>query len=339
MPEVSIIVPVYKVEKVLHYCIDSILNQSFTNFELILIDDGSPDNSGVICDEYAKNDDRIIVIHQDNGGVSSARNAGIDKAKGEYITFIDSDDFIDKNYLKILLEVKEKYINYDNVWCGFRTVDSYYKDLKGKQNIIFDINEEISSLSRKDIMTLHEKWLDAGPYCKLYETFIIKNNNLRFDVNISLGEDLLFNFDYLDYNNGKIAVINKSLYNYNVSNENSLGSKYYDNLLQIYQYINKKMKCFIDKWECDYEQIKKYYNACFFKYEVILKNMFSSQKDISKKEKYKINSSIMKSKDFKESLSKMSYKPNVLYLYAYKSGKYLLVRILDMLFSMNKSRL
>ena len=98
MPELSIIVPVYKVEKYLPKCIDSILAQTFTDFELILIDDGSPDRCGEICDEYAKRDGRILVIHQENQGVSAARNAGLDVAQGKYIGFVDSDDWIDREY-------------------------------------------------------------------------------------------------------------------------------------------------------------------------------------------------------------------------------------------------
>ncbi len=103
MPELSIIVPVYKVEPYLPKCIDSILSQTFTDFELILIDDGSPDRCGEICDKYAAKDDRIVVIHQANKGVSAARNAGLDIAKGEYIGFVDSDDYIGKNYYQILI--------------------------------------------------------------------------------------------------------------------------------------------------------------------------------------------------------------------------------------------
>lgn len=99
---ISIIVPVYKVEEYLDKCIKSILNQTYTNLEIILVDDGSPDNCGKICDEYAKNDKRIIVIHKENGGLSDARNKGIEIAKGEYIAFIDSDDYIEKDMFEIL---------------------------------------------------------------------------------------------------------------------------------------------------------------------------------------------------------------------------------------------
>ena len=102
---VSIIIPVYKVEKYLPNCIESILRQTFKDFELILVDDGSPDNCGEICEEYAQKDSRIKVVHQPNGGLSAARNSGIDIAKGDYLTFIDSDDFVFPHYLEILVKL------------------------------------------------------------------------------------------------------------------------------------------------------------------------------------------------------------------------------------------
>lgn len=100
---ISVIVPVYKVEKYIKKCIESIINQTYENLEIILVDDGSPDNCGKICDEYAKKDKRIKVIHKENGGVSSARNLGLEKSNGQYITFIDSDDWIEEEYCEILL--------------------------------------------------------------------------------------------------------------------------------------------------------------------------------------------------------------------------------------------
>lgn len=103
-PLISIIVPIYNVEDYLAQCIDSILVQSYTNFELILVDDGSPDNCGIICDEYAEKDNRIIVIHQTNGGLSDARNSGLNIAKGEYIAFVDSDDLVHPDFIKSLYE-------------------------------------------------------------------------------------------------------------------------------------------------------------------------------------------------------------------------------------------
>ena len=109
-PLISVIVPIYKAEKYIYNCIDSIINQPFTDLELILVDDGSPDNCGTICDEYAKNDKRIKVIHKKNGGVSSARNIGIEKSYGQWICFVDSDDYLQPGFLMNPNEYKEDLI-------------------------------------------------------------------------------------------------------------------------------------------------------------------------------------------------------------------------------------
>lgn len=107
-PLISVIVPIYNVEKYLARCVDSIVNQTYKDFELILVDDGSPDNSGKICDEYAKKDSRIKVVHKKNGGLSDARNAGMAVATGEYISFIDSDDYVSDDFFECLLDVMNK---------------------------------------------------------------------------------------------------------------------------------------------------------------------------------------------------------------------------------------
>ena len=122
MPQISVIVPVYKVENYLHRCIDSILSQTYTDFELILVDDGSPDNCGKICDEYAVKDHRVHVIHKENGGVSKARNAALDVATGEYICFCDSDDYLKNDYLETLFNTLVETKS-DCVSCNCTLVD------------------------------------------------------------------------------------------------------------------------------------------------------------------------------------------------------------------------
>lgn len=326
---VSVIVPVYKVENVLHYCIDSILNQTYKDFELILVDDGSPDNSGKICDEYAKKDNRIKVIHKENGGVSSARNCGIDAAKGKYVCFVDSDDYVNKNYLEILIKTKSKHPEIDNIWCYFQTVTNYDSSAG---NLIVDDNKNIYSV--KDIMTLHEKWLDAGPVCKLYDRKTILKNGLTFDSNLSLGEDLIFNFQYLDCTNGNIFVMPKKLYSYVRVSDCSLSQKYYPNMFEIYKTINSTMHCFIAKWNCSEEQVKKYFNAYFYSIENVLKNTFSEKNKAAKKDKIRYNNSIMKSKEFVQSLNNSDCYINPAYKFAYKSGKYRLVMLVDNLVKM-----
>lgn len=185
MPELTIIVPVYKVEPYLRRCIDSILNQTFRDFELILIDDGSPDNCGAICDEYAEKDGRITVIHQKNQGVSAARNAGLDIARGTYLGFVDSDDWIEPEmYETMITTAKEK--NVDVVVCGFSIFDEF-----GEHSGIS--NREEGYLSQQQ---LHEDIyqvpnpLDGVCWNKLLLGERVKN--LRYPVDIPRYEDTIF---------------------------------------------------------------------------------------------------------------------------------------------------
>lgn len=329
MFQISVIVPVFKVENVLHYCIDSILNQTFNDFELILIDDGSPDNSGKICDEYAKIDSRVKVVHKENEGVSVARNAGLELAKGKYICFVDSDDYIQRDYLEKLILAKKSNTDCQNIWCKFLTVNDYKHNLDMEH-----IYCKEHKYSIKDIMTLHEKWLDAGPVCKLYDKDIITNNNIRFNQNLSLGEDLTFNFEYLDYTSGDIVVIDCELYNYVNTNINSLSNKYYENMFDIYKQLNSMMYRHMKKWNCDEIQFDKYYSACFYKYEVVMKNTFHTDSKLSKKEKYKYNRKILKSDEFKQSLNLSTCFIHPLYKLAYKSKNYKFVQLVDKIVSL-----
>ena len=138
MPEFSVIIPVYNVEKYLGKCIDSILAQTFRDYELILIDDGSLDKSGEICEQYAMKDSRIVVVHQKNGGVSAARNTGIDKAQGRYITFIDSDDSVENNYLSSMYTISE---DIDLVIGGIKHIEingNEYDELYSKNQSLME---------------------------------------------------------------------------------------------------------------------------------------------------------------------------------------------------------
>ena len=220
MHKVSIIVPVYKVENYLSQCLDSILEQTFTDWECILVDDGSPDHSGAICDEYAQKDARFRVIHKENGGVSSSRNVGLDVAQGYYIYFIDSDDYVENDALELSL-FKAKQTNADIVVHGI--VNDYLYNHSSTAI-------EYDSLPENDYSTILEmadRWnLLNGPVNKLFINSIIKNNELRFDESISYGEDTKFTFEYLTQCN-TIAFVPKHLYHYCFRNEGSLTSKSY----------------------------------------------------------------------------------------------------------------
>ncbi len=188
MPELSIIVPVYKVEKYLPKCIDSILAQTFRDFELILIDDGSPDNCGAICDEYAARDSRIKVIHQANAGVSAARNAGLDIASGTYLGFVDSDDWIEPEmYETMIATEKEKQV--DVVVCGVRycsdTGEYIRSDLRGDK--AYTAEEMLKTLYGKPNPT------GGGAVNKIFSRG--KVLDVRFREDISMAEDWVYLFE------------------------------------------------------------------------------------------------------------------------------------------------
>ena len=202
-PLVSIIVPVYNAEKCLRNCIDSIINQTYKNLEIILIDDGSTDRSAAICMAYEKDDNRIKALRKNNTGVSDTRNCGIKLATGKYICFIDSDDTIDKKYIEELVEPTKRN-DYDLVLCN---INEIYKDRTQKREVncltegVF--HDEYSGLVK----------VTRVPFVKLYKSEIIKKYGLTFQVHISSFEDEIFNLQYYEYVN-RYFYVDKALYNY-----------------------------------------------------------------------------------------------------------------------------
>lgn len=207
---VTIIVPVYNSEVCIDRCIGSLLNQSYGNLEIIMIDDGSTDASGEILDKYALTDSRFKVIHQMNAGVSSARNKGLEQAKGEWITFVDADDSLEKNYIKNLLPIDE---DVQMTLCGMMRIMLDGRILKWE--IYKDASKEIEikRCSIQEIMTKTKSYALTGPMCKLFKNSIIQQNNLHFPLDMNFGEDSVFVFTYLLYVKN-IMVINQWLYNY-----------------------------------------------------------------------------------------------------------------------------
>lgn len=200
IPKVSVIVPVYNAEKYLHRCIDSILAQTFTDFELLLIDDGSKDKSGTICDEYAVKDNRVRVFHKENGGVSSARNWGLDNVCGEWISFVDADDWIESLYLEHLIIESSNtdfVIAYATRFCanGDSEKESYPALVVTADNF--------SLLFEKNDMSWH-----TSPWSKLYKKELIQKHNLKFEENVHLGEDAIFLYAYMLFTD----VINVTCY-------------------------------------------------------------------------------------------------------------------------------
>jgi len=190
-PEISIIIPIYNAEKYLSQCIKSALAQTYINFELILADDGSCDKSSAICDYFASKDNRIKVIHKTNGGPSSARNAGIDHATGNWIAFIDADDWVNPEYINDLF----KAVDGENMLIVQGI--NYLNKEKDKNTIVDFGNNIVSSNSYYTIFSIIKLYKYGYPVSKLYNRDVIINNNIRFDNDINLREDLIFMLQYL----------------------------------------------------------------------------------------------------------------------------------------------
>lgn len=207
---ISIIVPVYNTEKYLCRCVDSILAQTFSNFELLLVDDGSTDASGTICDEYAALDPRVRAFHKTNGGVSSARNLGLNNSIGEWIAFVDADDWVDHDYLACL---SQSCNGYDLIIGDFileNCIDNWTNDhiLSGEYNEN-SIVELFNNIPYSALLT--------APWAKLYKKPIIDKAFLRFDPIIKVGEDTIFNYSYFKYVK-KMQCNDSAIYHYVISN-------------------------------------------------------------------------------------------------------------------------
>lgn len=187
--KISVIIPIYKVEHYLRQCLDSVVNQTYRNLEIILVDDGSPDNCGIICDEYALNDRRVVVIHKENGGLSAARNDGIDRATGDWITFVDSDDWLDLDYYEQF--VKAIGNSRPDIFQACEYISEYPE--KSIRRCTF--RHAFQASGKENVEELMLDILNIGlPWDKLYRADFLKENSLRFDITIKAFEDHLFNF-------------------------------------------------------------------------------------------------------------------------------------------------
>lgn len=195
MTLVSVIVPVFNVDQYLRRCIQSVLNQSYSNLEILLINDGSSDSSGEICDEFAKKDGRVSVIHQENRGVSVARNVGLENVRGDWFCFVDSDDEIGRNYISEFMTTLSTFPHADLVIHGIRILDTSTKLEKkvfprGSLRL-FQLSVQNDLLKDIPILCM------ASPISKLFNTAIIRKNKISFDERVSIGEDYLFVLDYI----------------------------------------------------------------------------------------------------------------------------------------------
>lgn len=297
---ISVIVPIYNVEKYLTRCIDSIINQTYTNLEIILVDDGSPDNCGKICDQYAEKDSRIKVIHKKNGGLSDARNAGIDIATGQYIAFVDSDDFIDTNMYEILYENIKK-TNSDIAIANF------YKFAIEEEIIKIDKQQEITVYNREEMFQhMYDNYLlTVVAWNKLYKRHLF--SELRYPVGKIVEDSAVIH--YLIDKSTKIVITDLPLYFY-YQRTNSImntpnfalldeldflydrvkffeklqmeGTKVYN--ITIENYIAKYIELY-----CKFAEIKQYKKDLYKKYSEKMKGLLKKYKFPNLKRKIKFN--------------------------------------------------
>lgn len=303
---ISIVVPVYNAEKYLDKCIQSIINQKYSNLEIILVDDGSKDNSLGLCKKYAENDKRIKVIHKENGGVSTARNAGIESASGDFIAFIDSDDYIDENMYFNMMQKASEY-KCDVVMC-----DCY--KINGDKKEVFTHDIRSGFYNKKHLYKEYfDKllMLDSINYpptitnvVMLIKTDIIKSNKLKYKEGIKFSEDLLFGSQVMYYANSFYYLKGECYYNY-INNPTSATNTYYekkwDNFISLY----KEIKDFFEERK-DFDFSKQiYYCLLFFIYNSV-GNIYGSNKKPYDKKKDILN--ILNNKEVRQMFDNIDIK-------------------------------
>lgn len=250
--KVTIAVPVYNTQEYLAECIESCIGQTYADIEILLIDDGSTDQSGAVCDAYAKRDTRVRVLHKENGGVSSARNLAIDQARGEYLLFVDSDDCIHREMVDIYMHaLQSSRINL----CS---ITEKKEDLSGSYGENW--SEHLKKYDREHFMSFYYEDYVNSPCNKLYDMQVLKENHIKFDETLSLGEDMMFNLEYFQYAPLEYTVIDVPLYYYRHNREGSLVNSYRSDLFELQLNMFHALKKFLQKnnsWSMEEQQ--KYY--------------------------------------------------------------------------------
>jgi len=302
MPQVSIIVPIYNGAKHINNCVEMILNQTFKDFELIIVNDGSTDNSFEMCNEFAKTDKRIKLISIKNGGTWAARNRGIDVSLGKYIIFFDCDDWYEENLLKEMYDC----ICNNNVDLVISGQTNVFVDKNGKtlrrttvlpNKYFFKTKDEILS----NYILLRKEEIGDTLWNKIYKSEIIKKYNLKFE-NYKRGEDTVFNANYYEHID-KCIVIDKAFYGYRIENSNPVWLKYSDNYLNLVLEENKTLINKLKQWE-KYDILATEYQATHFIYRIIeyFYRIVYPQNPLSFKNKYEKILNLIMDEEVKKNL-------------------------------------
>lgn len=321
---VSVVIPVYNTNERFKACFESVLKQEYQNIEVILVDDGSSDTSAQICDMVALSTVNFPVfsVHKNNGGVSRARNLGIDFANGKYLVFIDSDDQVTPNYISDFMDTREKYPEVGHIWCGFELISQ-------KKKFVYSESAHISFLSRGAFFDLAEKMFTQGPCYRLYEVPLLRKKCISMNENLSFAEDLLFNLEYLDaVRLQDICIINAANYIYYDTDPVSLSHKYREDLEDINMIVIKKLEYYKDKWGLDDSvSVLKYYSIVYFRFVDIMHNTFLKENKMSYLKKIRHNNSILKSEVFNNALSHINIPSRLRKVY--KTHNYFWVRVYE----------
>lgn len=297
---ITIIVPIYNVEIYMERCIDSIIEQTYKKIEIILVDDGSTDKSGDICDEYAKKDTRIKVIHTKNNGVSSARNKGMEIANGEWISFVDADDWIEKDFCEKMINETLKNQNIDMVCSGYNRVYP-----KRQETINCKTPRIIYSAQEYLIKLLNVQNGYGFCHMKLIRKSCIKN--IRFHENIKVGEDALFNMELVK-NIHEIIILGQALYNYRFNNA-SVVRKYDPDYANKYQSAMIETKNYISSHYKNNSEVEgNYYNYVAYHVLLIIVNYcFNKENSKNLKEQIKLLKQVCNIDEFRQAIQKSSY--------------------------------
>lgn len=306
---ISIIVPIYNIqENYLRQCIESLINQTMQSIEIILIDDGTPDNGGGVCDEYSQKDHRIVVIHKENEGVSIARNIGIKVAKGQYIMFVDADDILEKNTCEVIYESFSKSKSDFLVFKYALSKQLYYNTRKIE--CITDRNKykqyQLSVIDSKYHIDNME-YLIGSPWAKLFSKDFLINNNIEFVPHLKKAQDRVFMLHCLEFCEN-IMFLDYTGYFYN-EHPDSVCRNYNPNIGIITNKLVDVVGGFIRKYHCrenEYEQAYKSMKINLL-YENIYLYYFHIKSDISFSNKYKFMNELVKQEQFQENLKSIDF--------------------------------
>lgn len=345
---ISVVVPIYNVEKYIDNCLRSIIRQSYKNIEIILVDDGSTDQSGIICEKYAKLDNRIKVIHKKNEGLGLARNSGLELVSGQYVAFIDSDDFIAEDMIDKLVDSILKN-NVDTVYCGYYEYYNHNLVLSKPcyySNNIFEGEEITSKILLEMIGTSPKEKNDSlvsmSVWHALYSTEIIKQNLIKFPSEREyISEDIVFDILYLKCAK-RIMFIEDCLYFYRCNNINSLTHKYKKDEFLMHKKVVDKLNFELSKIMKKEQYINRTDRYLLGRLRTCIKKIINYGK---KDEKFKIKSEIMKLVSLPyvvECMKRYPYRKNPIqhriFNYAIKYKKIYLIIILIKIKSCKKTK-